>query len=345
MAARLRLRFRTKIWIVLCGLTAAALAVARDAALRSAHAESRARFDRTLAAFHELQRLRARWASAEIDSLSAANPQLRTILSTATLAGADLSLAEELPPEVVVAHLNEYFDAVCGAVLEEDGTVKEFQGDGVVCFWGAPIPQHDHAARASRAALVTAARLERLRGVWEARGPSAGPARQGVAAPGYRLGLHSAELVAGEIGSGERGAYGIVGDGMNLAARIESANKLYGTRVLVSEQTRAALSPAFLLREIDHVRVVGRRQPVRLFELVALAAAADSVTRRACESYERALGAYRERAFAESLRILDELLASAPEDGPARVLRARVSELLRSPPAPEWDAIVALETK
>ncbi|HKC50259.1 MAG TPA: adenylate/guanylate cyclase domain-containing protein, partial [Myxococcota bacterium] len=232
--------------------------------------------------------------------------------------GGFTSLAEELAPEVVVAHLNEYFDAVCGAVLEEDGTVKDFQGDGVVAFWGAPILQPDHAARASRAALAIAARLERLRARWVARGSTAGPALAvGAAAPGYRLGLHSAELVAGEIGSAERGAYGIVGDGMNLAARIEGANKLYGTRVLISDATRAALGPEFLVREIDHVRVVGRRQPVRLFELVSLAASADARARSTCELYERALGAYRERAFAEAGRVLDQLLAAAPDDGPA----------------------------
>jgi class 3 adenylate cyclase len=250
--------------------------------------------------------------------------------------GGFTSLAEELAPEVVVAHLNEYFDTVCGAVLEEDGTVKDFQGDGVVAFWGAPIAQPDHARRAGRAALSTAARLERLRALWASRG---------TPAAGYRLGLHSAELVAGEIGSAERGAYGIVGDGMNLAARIEGANKLYGTRVLASDATRAELGSEFLVREIDHVRVVGRKQPVRLFELVALAASADARARRICELYERALGAYRERAFAESARILDELLATAPDDGPARVLRSRVTELQRTPPPPDWDAIFALETK
>jgi adenylate cyclase len=250
--------------------------------------------------------------------------------------GGFTALAEELPPEVVVAHLNEYFEAVCSAVLEEDGTVKEFQGDGVVAFWGAPIPQPDHAQRAGRAALAAAARLESLRGRWE---------RRGVVAPSYRLGLHSAELVAGEIGSAQRGAYGIVGDGMNLAARIEGANKLYGTRILVSEATRAELGAGFLLREVDRVRVVGRRQPVRLFELVARDSLATPQVRRACALYEQALAAYRARAFGESRRTLDELLAAAPDDAPARLLRARVSELESSPPPADWDGVFALETK
>jgi adenylate cyclase len=250
--------------------------------------------------------------------------------------GGFTSLAEELPPEVVVAHLNEYFEAVCGAVLEEDGTVKEFQGDGVVAFWGAPIPQTDHAPRAGRAALAAVTRLEALRKRWLARG---------VTAPSYRLGLHSADLVAGEIGSAERGTYGIVGDGMNLAARIEGANKLYGTRVLVSEATRHALGPAFLLRELDLVRVLGRKAPVRLFELLGLDSQATPQSRRTCDLYERALAAYRARAFAECLRLLDELLAGGIEDPPARLLRDRASVLERTPPAADWDAVLALESK
>jgi adenylate cyclase len=250
--------------------------------------------------------------------------------------GGFTALAEELPPESVVAHLNEYFDAVCGAVLDEDGTVKDFQGDGVVAFWGAPIPQPDHAPRAARAALAAAARLERLRERWGARG---------TPAPSYRIGLHSAELVAGEIGSAERGAYGIVGDGMNLAARIEGANKVYDTRVLASDATRALLGDAFLLREVDHVRVVGRRQPVRLFELLGLAAGADARAVRVCELYARALSAYRTRDFAGARTAAEELLRAQPDDGPARVLASRARALEAEPPTPEWDAVFALETK
>src|SRR5262245_3583339 len=250
--------------------------------------------------------------------------------------GGFTSLAEALPPEAVVAHLNEYFEAVCGAVLEEDGTVKDFQGDGVVAFWGAPIDQPDHAPRAGRAALAAVERLERLRARW---------LDAGAPAPGFRLGLHTAELVAGEIGSAERGAYGIVGDGMNLAARIESANKVYGTRVLLSDATRAALGPVFLLREIDLVRVVGRRQPVRLFELVAHAASAGADARRRCELYERALGAYRARDFTVARAALVELLAAAPDDGPARALVSRAEALERDPPPAGWDGVFALETK
>lgn len=246
------------------------------------------------------------------------------------------SLAEQMAPEAVVAHLNEYFEAVCGAVLEEDGTVKEFQGDGVVAFWGAPIAQPDHAVRACRAALAAAARLDVLCASWAARG---------VPAPSYRMGLHTAELVAGEIGSRERGTYGVVGDGMNLASRIEGMNKVYGTRILISEATRVRAGDEFIARELDVVRVVGRRAPVKVFELIARRNRSDEPVDRCPERYVDALSAYRIRDWDRAAQLLDALLDMNPHDAPARVLAARVESYRAAPPPADWDGVFALESK
>ena len=245
-------------------------------------------------------------------------------------------LAEELSPEAVVAHLNEYFEAVCGAVLEHDGTVKEFQGDGVVAFWGAPIEQPDHATRACRAALGASARLDALCARW---------AERGVSAPSYRMGLHTAELVAGEIGSIERGTYGVVGDGMNLASRLEGANKAYGTRILISEATRAGAGAGFVTRELDVVRLVGRRASVRIFELVGAVGAVDARALAVLEHYAVALEAYRTRDWDASARALERLRSLAPDDAPARVLEARGSAFRIDPPPTDWDGVFALDAK
>lgn len=245
-------------------------------------------------------------------------------------------LAEELAPEAVVAHLNEYFEAVCGAVLEQDGTVKEFQGDGVVAFWGAPIAQPDHAVRACRAALDAAARLDLLCARWRERG---------VVAPSYRMGLHTAELVAGEIGSAERGTYGVVGDGMNLASRLEGANKVYGTRILVSDATRVRAGAEFVTRELDQVRVVGRRAAVRIFELVGTSGAVDARALRVLEHYAAALAAHRARDWDAAARALEALQALDPDDAPARVLAARGSAYRTDPPPSDWDGVFALDAK
>ncbi|HEY8153405.1 MAG TPA: adenylate/guanylate cyclase domain-containing protein, partial [Myxococcota bacterium] len=131
--------------------------------------------------------------------------------------GGFTGLAETLAPEAVVSHLNEYFEAACGAILGEEGAVSEFQGDGIVAFWGAPLAHPDDAARACLAALGCEEALAALRARWMARG---------LPRLRFRIGLHTGEMVVGEVGSAERGKYAVVGDAMNLASRIEGANKL-----------------------------------------------------------------------------------------------------------------------
>jgi adenylate cyclase len=248
--------------------------------------------------------------------------------------GGFTGLAEALAPERVVTLLNEYFDAVCALVLESGGTVNELRGDGILAFWGAPVPTPDHAARACAAALRCRERLARLDAAWAARGL---PSRR------FRIGVHTGEVVVGEIGTRERAKYGAVGDAVNLASRLEGANKVYGTSALVSEATRDAAGEGFAFRELDRVRVAGREAPVRLFELVAESAAVDRARQERLRRYERALARYRARAFDEAAAELAALCADDPADGPARALRARVEGLLRAPPPASWDAVWDLD--
>jgi adenylate cyclase len=159
------------------------------------------------------------------------------------------------------------------------------------------------------------------------------------------MGLHTAELVAGEIGSAERGTYGVVGDGMNLASRLEGANKVYGTRVLISEATRERAGAGFVTRELDCVRVVGRRTPVRIFELVGRSDDVDARVLRALEQYAEALAAHRARDWDAAARALDALRSLVPDDAPARVLAARANVYRSDPPPSDWDGVFALDAK
>jgi class 3 adenylate cyclase len=246
--------------------------------------------------------------------------------------GGFTGLAERLGAQEVVARLNEYFETVCRAVLARDGTVNEFVGDGVVVYWGAPMPQPDHAARACLAAVACRDALEQLAASWRAAG---------LPNPRFRIGLHTGALVVGEIGSEERRAYRAVGDAMNLAARLEGANKLYGTRILVSEATRRQAGDAILAREVDCVRVVGRAQPVRLYEPLAPAGEASEAQRALAGRTAQAFAHYRAREFASAAR---EFAACAP-DPAAEVLRARAEAFAAAPPPADWDAVHALEGK
>jgi class 3 adenylate cyclase len=246
------------------------------------------------------------------------------------------SLAESATPERVVALLNEYFDAVCAIVFETGGTVNELRGDGILAFWGAPVELPDHAARACEAALRCRDRLARLDAEWVARGLS--PRR-------FRIGLHTGEVVVGEIGTRERAKYGAVGDAVNLASRLEAANKTYGTSILVSEATRVRAGDAFATRELDRVRVAGRETPVRIFELAGRASSVPEALSARQRRFEAALASYRARDFAGALAALRELWAEDPDDIPTRDLLARAELCCASPPPPEWDAVHELDAK
>jgi class 3 adenylate cyclase len=246
------------------------------------------------------------------------------------------SLAESATPERVVALLNEYFDAVCAIVFETEGTVNELRGDGILAFWGAPVELPDHAVRACEAALRCRDRLARLDAEWVARGL---PPRR------FRIGLHTGEVVVGEIGTRERAKYGAVGDAVNLASRLEAANKTYGTSILVSEATRERAGDAFATRELDRVRVAGRETPVRIFELAGRASSLPEALRARQRRFEAALARYRARDFAAALAALRELRAEDPDDIPTRELLARAELCDASPPPPEWDAVHDLDAK
>ncbi len=246
------------------------------------------------------------------------------------------SLAERLAPAALVLRLNEYLDAVCTAVLAEDGTVNEFLGDGVVAFWGAPIAQPDHALRAARAALACRDALLALIERWRS---------EGLSAPGFRIGLHTGALIVGEIGAAERRAYRAVGDAMNVAARIEGANKAYGTQLLVSQTTRAAAGASLAAREVDRVRVIGRGEPLALFELAGPEATLAPATRALYERYAEALARYRAGDFAAAAEGFAACLALAPGDGPSTALLARSHAFERQRPASDWDGVHDLERK
>jgi len=246
------------------------------------------------------------------------------------------ALAERSDPEAVVARLNEYFAAVCEAVLAEEGTVNELLGDGMLAFWGAPLAQPDHAARACRAALACRERLARLTEGWQAAG---------LGALRFRIGVHTGPVVVGEMGTPERSKYGVIGDAVNLASRLEGANRFYGTQLLVSGDTAAAAGAGFVFREIDRVRVAGRTAPVALFEPLGASGEVGRERLALREGYEAALAAWRAGDPAAAAERLAALAASHPGDGPGAALLARIHAAAESAPAPGWDGVHELPTK
>ncbi|HPH02615.1 MAG TPA: CHASE2 domain-containing protein [Spirochaetota bacterium] len=170
------------------------------------------------------------------------------------------TLSEGLSPEQLVEFLNTYLTEVTDIILAHGGMLDKYEGDAVMAVFGAPLLQPDHAERACRAALAVQARLSELRAAWLERG-----------LPAFitRIGLNSGEMVVGNMGSRERFDYTVIGDAVNLGSRLEGANKQYGTYLMISQATRDLAGPErFVTRELDMIRVKGKAEPVRVFELI-----------------------------------------------------------------------------
>ena len=250
------------------------------------------------------------------------------------------SIAERYSAEEVTALLTDYFEVLIDTIRAHGGEVNELLGDGIVAYWGAPTRREDHAARAVGAILACQERVAEL------------SARSGGERPPLPTccGVDSGQVVIGNIGSASRLAYKAVGDTANLASRIEGLNRIYGTRMLVSGATRELAGDDFEWREIDAVRVKGRSATTHLFEPLGRRGevAAERLAFR--DRYEAALRHYRQAAFEDALRALEDALQLHPEDRPASRLLALVREQLQQDDRPAgwseaWDGVSTFLTK
>ncbi|WP_224367322.1 adenylate/guanylate cyclase domain-containing protein [Hyalangium versicolor] len=239
------------------------------------------------------------------------------------------SMSEQLSPEAMVGLLNTYFEQATEVLTRHGATLDKFIGDAIMCFWNAPLPQEDHAVRACLAALDLVALVERLAPGLEA---------QGLPRIACRIGINTGQGVAGNIGSRMAQDYTVIGDSVNLASRLEGASKAYGTRTLVAEDTVSAAGDRIVARELDWLRVKGKQQPVRVFELLGVAGTAPPAH---VERFAQGLALYRARRFVEArAAFLD-----SPEDGCSRRFAARCDALIQRPPPEDWDGIFSLDSK
>jgi class 3 adenylate cyclase len=238
------------------------------------------------------------------------------------------ALSEALPPDELVALCNGYLEQVVGALFDAGGTLDKFIGDAVMALFGVPLAQPDHPARACRAALA----MQRAFAAHVSASPN--PAVRALHA---RIGLHSGTAAFGNLGARSIMSLTAMGDAVNLASRLEGVNKVYRTDVLASEATARAAGCA--TRELDLVRVVGRKEPVRIFEILADPAPPGE----ALAAYAAGLTAYRERRFEAAAAGFDR--AAALGDRPAAVLAQRSREYRVAPPSEDWDGSFALDRK
>lgn len=250
------------------------------------------------------------------------------------------AISELLPADDLVRLINRFFNHMTAAIGEHDGVVDKFMGDAVMAFWGPPFTAPDaHAALACRAARAAVARLAVFR---TELAQELGEVAQGLEID-LRIGISTGEMVVGTVGSDASKSFTVVGDPVNLGSRLEGANKAYGTHILVSDETRLLVDADDLqFREIDQLRVKGKTEPVRIFELLADDTALNA---EMVGAFERGLEEYRERRWDESEDAFGAVLAAASDDAPSRTYLDRICHFRQNPPAAAWDGVWVLEVK
>jgi class 3 adenylate cyclase len=229
--------------------------------------------------------------------------------------------------------MNEYLSAMTDIIEESGGYVDKYIGDSIVAVFGAPVSDPDHARNAIRAALRCRDRLEELN--------RTSTAFQGQRLS-HRIGLNSGEALVGNIGSRRRFNYTVMSDAVNLASRLEGANKYFATSAMASEMTVIQTGKEFAWRELDAIRVQGRAHPVRIYEPLAASGAEAAEQSRIAAIYADGLARWRARDFTGAAACFARISA---EDPPAALFLARARALAQRPPGADWEAVLTLEGK
>ncbi len=247
------------------------------------------------------------------------------------------SISERLEPQLLLELLNEVLTPMTDVIVSGyQGTLDKYMGDAVMAFWGAPRPQPDHALRACRAAISLAERLAELRPRWRARG---------LPEIDVGVGINTGSMSVGFVGSQDRFYnYTVLGDAVNLASRLEGANREYGTRIMLGEETRVQAGEAIVTRLVDRVRVKGKREPVEIHELLCLAPPPASLA-AFLEQFSRGLSAYQAQRWEEAEARFHEADRLRGGDPPSQVYLARVEAMRGAPPGPEWDGVFEMKSK
>lgn len=238
-------------------------------------------------------------------------------------------IAEKTQPRELASLLNEYFTRTGDAIMSRQGMINKYIGDAVMALWGVPLPTENHAVLACEAALEMKKIVDEMPEIHT------------------RIGINTGSMVAGNMGHQERMEYTVIGDEVNLASRLEGANKAFGTSVIISESTEELLDGKFVLRHLDWIRVVGKDRPVRVFELVARSGEAlPPETQAMLDSYSEILQAYEQREWKHATKLCLRHLELFPQDTVvAMAYLPRCRQFAEQPPPADWDGVYELTTK
>ncbi|HJV82364.1 adenylate/guanylate cyclase domain-containing protein [Noviherbaspirillum sp.] len=235
------------------------------------------------------------------------------------------SISEKMQPEEVAEMMNLYLTEMGRIILDHGGTLDKFIGDAVMAFWGAPLSDADHALHACEAALNMQQAMASINAALQ---------QKGAGALSMRIGIHTGMAVIGNMGSTERFDYTAIGDSVNLASRLEGANKLYGAGILLSQATVDALHGRLNCRLVDKLCVKGKSEPIQVYTLGAMT-----------EENDAAIQAFRRQDWDEAQRLWQIVLRDCPSDPVAQFYIDRIAHLRSHPPAMDWDGTTVLDSK
>jgi adenylate cyclase len=245
------------------------------------------------------------------------------------------SIAETRTPQDLKDLINTFFTRMTVCIEDKRGIVDKYIGDAIMAFWGAPVRDAEHARHALECSLAMQKALRELDPVF---------AKKRWPALRIGVGLNCGTMSVGDMGSHFRRSYTVMGDAVNLASRLQDLTKEYGVGVLVSENIVRAVQD-FVYREVDKVRVKGKREGVAIFEPIGAEGEVRSDTLLEIARFHEALAHFRERRWDEAEALLKELAAAAPEVKLYRLYRERIAQFRASPPAADWDGVFGFTTR
>ncbi len=246
------------------------------------------------------------------------------------------SISEQLTATAIVNLLNHYFAAATGSIRANNGIVDKFMGDGVMAFWCSPFsPGDTHAASACVSALAQQEAITKLNQDL----PNILGLRRNAPTLAVRMGIATGEVVLGTIGSTESKSFTVIGDTVNLASRLEGVNKIFGTRIIIAESTMRLAEQEIEYRELDLITVVGKTEPVRIFELLCPADQLKPQEVELLQEFDKGLAAYREREWDAAVQQFQRCLKINPKDAPSAVYVERIATLRKEPLPADWGGV------
>jgi len=246
------------------------------------------------------------------------------------------TISESLTPEELVVLLNEYLTAMTDIIMKYDGTIDKFEGDAIIAFFGAPIAYPDHATRACMASIEMQEKLAEMRIKWK---------KQDKPELYVRMGINTGEMVVGNMGSAYRMDYTIMGDAVNLASRLEGVNKQYKTEVLISEFSFEQVKDTIAARELDLIRVVGKNEPIRIYEVQSKVSDVSPKKKKANQFFSKGLEFYRQQKWEEAAKYFIHTNKLLVGDGASKVFFNRCKGYKKNNPGKNWDGVFQMINK